>query len=145
VTADLVAFVRARLGEREELARRAQPGPWTYEPEGFTVRARHEVACRRRSTHPDDDPRRDSTPMLDVDGRHIAANDPAWVLADVAVKRAIVDAHSGDQEGDPAHECPQPEPSGPGNYTAYEVGCHTLRLLALPDASHPDYRPEWAP
>jgi hypothetical protein len=64
---------------------------------------------------------------------HIARHDPARVLAECEAKRRIVADH------DDQHDCP-----GWGTASAWPyVGCSVLRLLALPFADHPDYRPEW--
>lgn len=62
-------------------------------------------------------------------------------LAECAAKRSIVELHRGD------HGCP--DASGMDTYTwvgaPRNANCQTLRLLALPLADRPGYRPEWAP
>jgi hypothetical protein len=73
-------------------------------------------------------------------------------LAEVDVKLRIIAAHGR------AHECISL--SGAGDHSVFDGQpwelwelshtedhgpCHVLRLLALPYAGHPDYRPEWAP
>jgi len=60
------------------------------------------------------------------------AGDLCRVLADVAVKRRIVD--------EATNYTPELEHGDNGEW-AFDV---TLRLLALPYASHPDHRQEWA-
>ncbi|TDD37855.1 hypothetical protein E1287_07300 [Actinomadura sp. KC06] len=60
---------------------------------------------------------------------HIVRHGPARVLAEVETKRRLIDQHVGY--------------SGGGDDDHWPV--QTLRLLALPYASHPDYRPEWRP
>lgn len=57
---------------------------------------------------------------------HVARHDPARVLREVEAKRRMLD----DVWGGPDHE---------------EMWDHHVRLLALPYAQHPGYRPEWAP
>ncbi len=75
-----------------------------------------------------------------------------WVLAGSVSKRRIVDLHAPfhvrtandglnwDYRG--CGECSQPDGVADGE-TWWP--CTTLRLLALPYASHPDYRQEWKP
>lgn len=145
---DLTDFLLARIAEDEATARNASPAAWTYDPETFTVRnGQWEVASRRRSTHPGDPPSA-TTPILDVDGAHIARHDPARVLADCAAKRAIVDlafhreavvdgewgcCHSADEIR--RGLCPEQDPKHVSE----------LRVLAAVYADHPDYRDEWRP
>jgi Family of unknown function (DUF6221) len=65
----------------------------------------------------------------------------ARVLAECAAKRKIVEAHpieSGSlSDFTDCGTCLDVD-----TYDAYP--CLTLRLLALPDADHPDYRTEWS-
>lgn len=63
------------------------------------------------------------------------------VLAEVAVKRALLDLHAND--GDP-HECAGRD-SARGAVTDYVTLCATLRLLALPYAGREGWRDEWRP
>jgi hypothetical protein len=110
---DLIAFLRARLDEREAKARRAKPGPWF--DDGGSVCA----------THPTDQ-------VVDYteSAEHIAANDPEFVLADVDAKRRVIDEwRAEDSYG--WYE---------GYRDAIE---HVLQLLALPYAGHADYREKW--
>ena len=77
---------------------------------------------------------------LDDDKDHALRHDPARVLADIEAKRQMVDAYveAGRQLVDAA----------PESEFAYgrSVGLGiAVCLLALPYASHPDYRPEWRP
>jgi hypothetical protein len=144
---DLIAFLRARLDEDARAAREAideivkanpgteHPGEWRSghiylsddgTPTGYEVWA-------------DDDP---DTTVISVDrplGAHIARHDPARVLADVAVKRRIVDRCQNSHETMPSwgsEDYPGGERSG-----LYQA----VQLLALPYAGHPDYREEWRP
>ena len=80
------------------------------------------------------------------------AGDRCRVLADVEAKRRIVDLHAPfhvrtandglnwDYRG--CGECSQPDGVADGE-TWWP--CTTLRLLALPYASHPDYDERWRP
>lgn len=63
---------------------------------------------------------------------HIVRHDPARTLAEVEAKRRIV---AMGQDFDVYSE----------PYTAQQTWERTTRLLALPYADHPHYRPEWAP
>ncbi|MFJ2676419.1 DUF6221 family protein [Streptomyces sp. NPDC087525] len=57
---------------------------------------------------------------------HIVRHDPARVLVEVEAQRALIDGHAAD-----SHWCP--------------MGDGLFKVLALPYADHPDYRPEWRP
>lgn len=62
---------------------------------------------------------------------HIARHDPAYVLADIAAKRRIVEQALGMAACFAATE-------------REDLGAdRILRLLAQPFAAHPDFRPEW--
>ena len=121
---DLTAFIAARLDEDEAGAKAATPGPWAVDSEGCCVFTgdRDEVAER----------------CQDESARHIARNDPARVLRDVAAKRnllALYDTFT--------------RPVSPLERTLWPSIAGTLRY-ALCDAAvvwndHPDYRQEWAP
>lgn len=128
---DLVEFLRARLDEDEDRAKRAAFGwgpEWRHERddvEDWSV------------VH--------ASGKLDMIGcedgdvtEHIAHWDPARVLAEVAAKRAIVDAYVlRDQQG----QMPGGEVIG-----YHATGVRTaLRHLGAVYADHPDYREEWRP
>lgn len=136
---DLVAFLTARLDEREALARAAVEGDgrWRYSEGGGDVMlvdggyvAVGPWGCDIGESY----------------GRHIAANDPAYVLADIAAKRRIILVHQSlfSPEGPPVHlglraqcrACSEAVETWP---------CSTLRLLSLPYVDHPDYREGWKP
>jgi hypothetical protein len=148
VSADLVAFLRARLDEDEQSARAATAGPWWHNPgklwlgpEAFEqydhtqgaefvgYGAPHPFTGCIAATGPADD--RQS--MADAD--HIARHDPARVLAEVDAKRRVVALW-------------REEPAA-ADLTWDGGWCNAvdevLRLLALPYRDHPDYRAEWAP
>jgi len=120
---DLIAFLRARLGEDEAAAKAAAertPSPWvgafkqvTSEPSGAGIRV---VASAENSGI----------------SHHIERWDPARVLRDAAFKRLLLDLHEPDQYG--CQRCEEPGPA-----------CRTLWELAAVYSDHPDYRQEWAP
>lgn len=66
---------------------------------------------------------------------HMHRHAPARVLAEVDAKRRLLDLHSA-EEGQHPDFC---------WHDKHELPCPTLRLLALPYAGRPDYRPEWRP
>ena len=154
---DLVAFLRARLDEREARAKAAtqgQFGKWmvdegkhyqdgrarqivtmAYDPDYALVDESawpgEQVLTNCSFDHSVDE-------QEEADLHFIADNDPQFVLADVAAKRQIIELHSGDG----AHECPGLADFY-GEATDYEIECRTLRLLAQPYAGHPEFREEW--
>lgn len=90
-------------------------------------------------------------------GEHIAANDPAHVLADIAAKRKILALHAVDVK--PTDTPPFDAMTGERLRRDYSVecavcgwasldptsACETLRLLAEPFRHHPDYDESWRP
>lgn len=72
---------------------------------------------------------------------HIARWDPARVLAEVEVKRRILDEFK--PRVDQMDATIEGE-WGMGNYPSGESDL-LVKLLALPYADHPDYREEWRP
>lgn len=136
---DLVAFLRARLDEDEQIARDATGGPWVDEFSAVTghcvlppdaLDAREYVA---------------KTQLLAAlpDARHIARHDPARVLREVEAKRQLLDRHKPGRYGEcvtcdvGAQSC--------GCCGWGDFPCDTVRLLALPYAAHGDYREAWKP
>jgi hypothetical protein len=134
----LVEFLRARLDEDERDAR------WLLTEQGRDLVG--ELACMLE----DEDTRHGlvnywfetmGSGWVRTNWRRIAEIataddgmrlDPARVLADVAAKRRLLDAMIG-----PALSC--------AVAGTCDAGLATARFLALPYATHPDYRSEWAP
>jgi hypothetical protein len=147
MTADLVAFLRARLDEDEQAARDASPAPWITKT-GQPWLADHIVFGQSKYM-----PDRISQ-VCDLtagqtraaDAAHIIRHDPARVLAEVDAKRRITDEHPNVNDGD-CGTCITPRWGYPthGGASAAVWPCQTLRLLALPYADHSDYREEWRP
>lgn len=146
---DLIAFLRARLDEDEQIARQAceyTEAVWRLDEDGETVlwEPPNPRIAKWEREH-------GLTVLADVwrgqaiysDGiakaPHIARHDPARVLAEVEAKRRIVDLMAGlldSAEGD----------SEVDHYGGVGAAEDALRLLALPYADrHPDYREEWSP
>jgi hypothetical protein len=147
----LVEFLLARLDEDEAAARASTPGPWRYNPqkewhtdldalraaraglpqaggEEFVGAGPITATVGVAATGPADHP------QSIADAAHIARHDPARVLAEVAAKRLILEyappkAHGTFDDG--------------WRRGQMAFHAHTLRLLALPYAGHPDWREEW--
>jgi hypothetical protein len=115
VSDDLIAFVRARLDEDESVARQM-----TAEPGGFYLEAET-----------------DATNIMTV-GAHVYRWSPARVLAEVKAKRQLLECLVGATGKGTSRLVANDEPWAIG-------GDHLVKLLALPYASHPDYREEWRP
>lgn len=144
----LADFLFDRVAEAEHKARRCaetSPSPWhvqcgvPFMGAFLTDDAGHHVFT---GTDYGPDSRTNDEAAL-----HIASWDPARVLAECEAKRRIVELHG-------------PEPGFVDRRWLYckvcvrfhaDIDCEneawpcpTLRLLALPYADHPDYRPEWS-
>lgn len=123
---ELIAFLDARYSEREQIARAAGAASWHATQEETTDG--HNVYSTLWADGEGDT----FAHTYDAEAdkvQHIADWDPKFVLADIAAKRQIIGlvTDAGPQWGD-------------GYTEAYR---DVLRLLALPFASHPDYREEW--
>jgi hypothetical protein len=155
----LVAFLRRMYDEDEQIARRAceyAEANWHLDEEfGKTVlwwppEPRVAEKEREHGLPVVSDQWRGKT--IESGGTriapHIARHDPARVLAEIEAKRrimaeafhhaAVIDSEWGcchDAEEIEQGLCPEQHPDE----------LPLLRLLALPYASYPGYRPEWAP
>jgi hypothetical protein len=136
VTADLTAFLLARIDEDEAVARGASAGPWLLESQMVNPPRPLAVWLRRECQPGDLLVTRGANP---ADLTHIARHDPARVLSECAAKRAIVDAYNVDDDYVTFGDWTSCSDSCPG-----AVLWSVFKLLALPYASHPDYDPEWA-
>lgn len=143
-TDDLIAFLRARLDEDEQVAKAAASGPWSEtgrdsvgegmvhsDSTGWAV-----VGSVKTGYGPD-------APYANVslNAAHIARHDPARALREVTAKRRIVDAYAE------VAEFYRPDP-GERYETAdgHVAALHdVVRDLASVYGDHPDYRSEWAP
>jgi hypothetical protein len=133
----IAAFVLARLDELEHKARATAysfassiEDPWSVRQKDRRDEMSWAVYSQGKYLK--------ASELHEADARHIAAHDPAYVLADIAAKRRIV-------------------------ATFVEVDAHPNRLvyafmqqqwvalravvagLALPFARHPDYQESWKP
>lgn len=142
---NIVAFLRARLDEDEQVALAANRSPWRRlnashldpntvfgdgSPAGMD-KLRHvcsvEMAWER-----------------DANAAHIIRNQPARVLREVAAKRAIVDECAAETGHwlDPSTVLTRRVPND-DHYSHVEMCRSTLRNLAAIWSDRPDYRDEW--
>lgn len=120
MTADLAAWLLARLDEDEAAAREAQSV--IPDGEGWYRIAQEAIADPEFSR---------------LHGRaykHIARHDPARVLAEVEAKRQIIREWRQVDELDQRKTSP-----------AWARMTRVMWFLAQPYADHPDYDPSWAP
>jgi hypothetical protein len=75
--------------------------------------------------------------LVDYQGAHYLGLSCARIRADVHAKWRIVKLHATCGTGTGCCD--------DGRGGADGIGCTTLAYLALPYATHPDYRPEWRP
>ncbi|MGV9352263.1 DUF6221 family protein [Streptomyces misionensis] len=133
---DLVQFLRARLDEDEQTARRAGDSFRQIGETGVIVATEGDRAEECASAN-----------WAGI-AEHIVHHDPARVLAEVDAKRRLVDEHKPSRsKGRPNMErgCLSCTTAQEWDAKANEANCLTLRLLALPYADHPGYREEWRP
>jgi hypothetical protein len=156
---DLVAFVTARLDERERAARAATPGPWEaqwwcvqtaydFDRPGYAHHGERVLIARNSGTV-------GNRQAEERNVEHIALHEPASVLADIAAKRAILDEHQPVKVTywhipmcstctDPAADSIDDPMGSDGPWTPNaEHPCRTVRLMATPYVQHPDFRDEW--
>ncbi len=133
MTADLVEFLNARYDEAEAAAKacaEVYPPPWDLSDRGYVARVRADEprfwVVAELEQHPS------------IDGwlgdrlDHIARNNPAYVLADIAAKRRIVEYDRSRRHGLDWDD-------GEGD----EVLTVVLRMLASVYSDHEDYQSEW--
>lgn len=134
---DLVAFLRARLDERAARAMAAAEcvdgAAWTAGDPDLAEDVTTAEGSRPVAVGP-----YESTLRWEL-REFIADNDPARVLAEVQAKRRIVEGYERKLENRRAH------PDDLASAGALLALHGTVKLLALPYADHPSYRPEWRP
>jgi hypothetical protein len=119
--ADLLTFLRARLDEDERVAmaaaRAANTDTWIDGAEGSVLGIGGDMHLRG------------AVNSIDDIGPHVVRWDPARALAEVEVKRKLLDYAEGLLQDNPEDTTPR----------------WLAKLLAQPYADHPDYRDEWRP
>lgn len=135
---DVVTFLYARLDEDEQMALRAQPGPWsdTTEEVGFDYLDYIVEAGREY----DDASVSRGDRYGHCNAQHIARHDPARVLREVEAKRQIVGwwAETGDWNDRGRIQDPQS-----GEWCRLPILPPVLEALAQGYADHPDFSPDW--
>jgi hypothetical protein len=116
---DLVEFLKARLGEDEQAARRAGETFRQIGETGVIVATEGDRAEECASAN------------WTGAAEHIVRHDPARVLREVEMKRRIIDEHHPVDPCD-AHDA-----------ELESIPCDTLLLLALPYADHEEFQDEW--
>lgn len=144
---EIMTFLTERLDADEQIAlaathgaQRSEAGVWTHECDhadlpGDEMPYSHELCCvvegdihiYNEGGHTPDQ------------AAHIARWDPARVLAEIAVKRRIIDGCVGAMFVGEI----QPGTTWNDDAAGAVVGEHVLRLLAMARHDHPDYDPEW--
>lgn len=132
----LTEFLLARIAENEAVAREAASiagTPWraTYGRQVETSRDGYLVTPE--DEHSDlDDP-------ADAVSQHIARHDPVRVLAECEAKRRIVQEYTDLLKWDA-------DESDDHGIHGQRIGLEfAVKMLALPDTDHPDYKESWRP
>lgn len=133
---DLVQFLHDRLDETAARAHAATRGPWTVDNEAYaeSISSADGTVVVGGGRWGGEASVFEST----EDALHIAEHNPVRVLAEVDAKRQILAIHRRYVD-EPGMAC-----LGCAGGIEWEL-CPVARLLALPYADHPDYRPEWRP
>ncbi len=138
----LVDFLRARLDEDEAVAKAAADdggAPWALSDyvdrvgdtaqDVVTLRDAQGETLAANNNYGD---------LGDDEIRHIARWDPARVLAEIDAKRQIVDEYAAiDVDANRLNDAAM--------HLTWTLLGNVVRELAVPYASHTDYRPEWRP
>ncbi|MEV0616167.1 DUF6221 family protein [Nonomuraea sp. NPDC050404] len=130
---DLVAFLRQRFDEEERIARDA---------DGISRDAWMALYGDLITSRSLDDQRR-------VFGIFIGTFTSGRTLDDIAAKRRILELHRAvpyRQYDPPVHICLECSSRHDDHYHVTDAPCETVRLLAMPYASHHEHRKEeWMP
>jgi Family of unknown function (DUF6221) len=131
MTAELINFLRYRVTEDEALALEAPQGPWHIGNAVDPTKPCH--------VHTFPGARMVADGLNWLVAEHIAMHDPARVLAEVEAKRRVLDRYENQVAMLRNHMG--------GILTKYLAAelLAVVQLLALPYASHPDFREEWRP
>lgn len=155
---DVVAFIRARLDEDEQVAlaacgwrRYGESGEWTYDRDRFAVSDEQgrSIAAQKVWEIVGGVPRLDS--LFDVDGTHIARHDPARVLREVEAMRRIVETYRDERvrrdimQADDARAVEDEDQvirrrSSAARCRGLEIA---VQLLAEQWSDHPEYQENW--
>lgn len=140
MTADLIAFLRARLDEDEARARALPPGPWTWRKGEAATTSPGDalVGADGQPVLSASDPDEYMAWITRADGfdAYLQQMQPARVLAEVEAKRALVN----DYERFVAERRRMM-----GGWDSYPEVSPVLAAFAAIYADHPDYRDAWRP
>lgn len=149
---DIVQFLRDRLDEDQAAADGAEADDAARRWTAWDDQLGHGV----RDGNGNDVVYPDGTHTPE-ESRHIARQDPARTLRQVAAHRAILDLHQpreavvhrGDMWAEPEQCCTECSPGRLAlelmeGYEVVEWPCPTVRLLASAWSDHPDYDQSWA-
>jgi hypothetical protein len=148
---EIADFLTARLAEDEAAARTVPPGPWWVDDD---LEDANDVRLAGAEPSVGRAPTIFFSPGAKVYGdeelapfRFAARFDPAWVLADIAAKRALIDYAFGNAsniDSEWGDGCsPEQIRAGECRDTGGRAAMIPLRLLAAPHSEHPDFKPEW--
>lgn len=118
------------LGEQERCALAASPGPWRVSEDGDEVIAVDDITVAEAFAL--------SGNQVRTTADHIALNDPAFVLADIASKRAILEECAEALIGATSHETVES-----CDEEAAILAERTMRRVATSFAGQPGFDPRW--
>lgn len=151
MTVDLVAFLRARLDEDEQIAEAVLGAPWVRRQDVAGVHTDDATANRPKGSAVADCRRVPGGYERGVAlAEYIVRNQPARVIAEVEAKWRLIKrggpfCTSGCDDPDSPPMDPDTDWTTPLEHH-FDCGAYAAaELLALPYASHPDYRDEWQP
>ena len=135
---ELIAFWTARLDEAEAVAREAadgDSGEWFVGDRWNVYRA--EDTAPHDEDHQGDEHQLVAYGNVKPQSDHIAANDPASVLADIAADRAVLNLCARVIEDDEGHV------RYSDGWAGLQVAERVARLRAARFASHPQWQARW--
>ncbi|MGW1154489.1 DUF6221 family protein [Streptomyces rubiginosohelvolus] len=134
MTDALVAFLKARLDDDAQVARRAGDSFRQIGETGVIVATEGDRAEECASAN------------WSGVAEHIVRHDPARTLREVEAKRQLLDEHQDVNDGS-CGTCVDGKWGYPthGGGSPQSYPCRTLRLLALPYSDHPEYEEAWRP
>jgi hypothetical protein len=142
MTADLAAFLLARIEEDEAVARAATPGPWRVDSEDYAEAILADGAIPTYVLSGGRWGGEASVFDATEDALHIARHDPARVLAQCTALRAVV-VFCDDQIRQAGVNADAEQIERSFDAGAAFVAHNTLRALASIWAAHEDYDPAW--
>ncbi|WP_053207932.1 DUF6221 family protein [Jiangella muralis] len=144
LAAELVAFLRARWDEAEATASAAAVRPIVASSSMYGTpgdrKPRQADAFGVIWYRHDDGWNGSDRGTFEAGEAHFAMFDPAYVLADIAAKRRIVDMYERAVRVEAGETDARLRPFWTEERAAFQ---RAVEALATAYATHPDYRPEW--